>query len=43
VEGTWRLQDGVRFVAEDGSEVALEGMRRWVAFVPTGQTVTVRP
>ncbi|MDR9391187.1 MAG: DUF3048 domain-containing protein [Trueperaceae bacterium] len=43
VEGTWRLQDGVRFVAEDGTEIALEGMRRWVAFVPTGQTVTVRP
>ncbi len=43
VEGSWRLSDGVRFVADDGTEIALDGMRRWVAFVPTGQRVAFDP
>jgi hypothetical protein len=40
--GRWSVDGGLRFVANDGSEVSLEAMMTWAAFLPPWAEATLR-
>ncbi|MEX2500773.1 MAG: DUF3048 domain-containing protein, partial [Trueperaceae bacterium] len=40
--GRWSVEGGLRFTNEDGTDVSLEAIRTWAAFVPNSQSVEWR-